>query len=207
MKAFVISIINSYPDLPGIKEMTTQAIESCKEFGYECELFDAVSPRNITEEDQKLHANINQSWRSRYLHSKKQNVDDPTNVTFCCFLSHYYMWKKSIELDEPILVLEQDGYLTGPLPEAPYDKCYVNLAGGVTGHAYVISPPAAKAAVEIVEKSGWYSNDKILDKSLPSHVYHKLSADELVAGGNGRDRQFKKTQMEADGTFDSYMMK
>jgi GR25 family glycosyltransferase involved in LPS biosynthesis len=28
-----------------------------------------------------------------------------------CFFSHYYLWKKCIETNEPILILEHDGYL------------------------------------------------------------------------------------------------
>jgi glycosyl transferase family 25 len=28
-----------------------------------------------------------------------------------CFFSHYYLWKNCIELDEPIIILEHDGYV------------------------------------------------------------------------------------------------
>lgn len=28
-----------------------------------------------------------------------------------CFFSHYYLWKKCVELNEPIIILEHDGYI------------------------------------------------------------------------------------------------
>lgn len=33
-----------------------------------------------------------------------------------CFFSHFYLWEKCIELDEPIIILEHDGYFTRKLP-------------------------------------------------------------------------------------------
>lgn len=34
-----------------------------------------------------------------------------------CFLSHYLVWKKAIEFDEPIMVFEHDALIIRPLPE------------------------------------------------------------------------------------------
>ncbi len=38
-----------------------------------------------------------------------------------CFLSHYSLWLKSIELNEPIIIFEHDGMLLRPLPSNIYD--------------------------------------------------------------------------------------
>lgn len=34
-----------------------------------------------------------------------------------CFFSHYYLWQRCIKLDEPIIILEHDGYFIRKLPE------------------------------------------------------------------------------------------
>jgi glycosyl transferase family 25 len=34
-----------------------------------------------------------------------------------CFFSHYYLWRKCLSLNEPICILEHDGYFIQPLPE------------------------------------------------------------------------------------------
>ena len=66
-----------------------------------------------------------------------------------CFLSHYFLWKKCVELDVPIGVLEYDAIIIKPLPEnilAQFND-YLNLdytrnvyytkEKGSKGHAYV----------------------------------------------------------------------
>jgi glycosyl transferase family 25 len=34
-----------------------------------------------------------------------------------CFFSHFYLWEKCIKLNEPIIILEHDGYFIRPLPK------------------------------------------------------------------------------------------
>lgn len=52
-----------------------------------------------------------------------------TNGVKGCFLSHYTMWKKCLELNKPILIFEHDGLMINPLPENVLDKFndYLNL--------------------------------------------------------------------------------
>ena len=51
------------------------------------------------------------------------------NGVIGCFLSHYFLWKKCIELDQPIGVLEYDAYFIRPLPVDILDSFddYCNL--------------------------------------------------------------------------------
>lgn len=39
-----------------------------------------------------------------------------------CFFSHYYLWKKSIELNEPLIILEHDGFILKPIEDNILDK-------------------------------------------------------------------------------------
>jgi glycosyl transferase, family 25 len=39
-----------------------------------------------------------------------------------CFFSHYYLWQRCIELNEPIVILEHDGYLIRPIDPSLLDQ-------------------------------------------------------------------------------------
>lgn len=39
-----------------------------------------------------------------------------------CFFSHYYLWNKCIDLDEPIIILEHDGYMIREIDNSILDK-------------------------------------------------------------------------------------
>ena len=39
-----------------------------------------------------------------------------------CFFSHYYLWNKCISLDEPIIILEHDGYIIKPITDDILDS-------------------------------------------------------------------------------------
>jgi GR25 family glycosyltransferase involved in LPS biosynthesis len=87
------------------ENLADQCIESGKKFGIEIEKFDGIySDHNAILEREGLFPNpsIIKKLRNGYTG---------------CFLSHYLVWKKAIELNEPILVLEHDALLIRPLPE------------------------------------------------------------------------------------------
>tara|TARA_B110000503_G_scaffold80638_1_gene123480 strand:- start:2720 stop:3397 length:678 start_codon:yes stop_codon:yes gene_type:complete len=39
-----------------------------------------------------------------------------------CFFSHYYLWQTCVELDQPIIILEHDGYLTRSIDDTILDQ-------------------------------------------------------------------------------------
>lgn len=43
-----------------------------------------------------------------------------------CFLSHYYLWRKCLEIAEPIIILEHDGYFINPIP-SDLDKRFIDI--------------------------------------------------------------------------------
>ena len=50
-----------------------------------------------------------------------------------CSMSHYALWKKCVELDEPILILEHDSVFLRPLPEVEFNGiCQINDPNGAT---------------------------------------------------------------------------
>ena len=50
-----------------------------------------------------------------------------------CSMSHYLLWKRCVELDEPILILEHDAVFLRPLPDFEFDGiCMINDPAGAT---------------------------------------------------------------------------
>ena len=54
------------------------------------------------------------------------NTADPLK-RIACFLSHYTVWKKSIELNEPIMVLEHDAIFMKPFDETAFIKAECDI--------------------------------------------------------------------------------
>ena len=97
-----------------------------------------------------------------------------------CFVSHYHAWKKCLELDHPIMVLEHDVTIINELPNVEYtdilqlgynktgsddqtdqvshveDNQYVNKGIGMMdgAFAYMIKPSAAEKLINGVHTDG-----------------------------------------------------
>ena len=172
MKTFIITLSQNKDSL----RSTQQAIQSAKDVGYSepIEIFDAVLPTQWRD----ILPNANDSF-NRY--------GRPDNVG-ACFASHYLLWKKCIELGEPILILEHDAIFVDNLPDIEFDKCVnfgrpsyirpyemiyeepkeglnplvqVNFLGH---HAYAIKPSAASEFVSDAEHRELTANDVWIDK-------------------------------------------
>jgi GR25 family glycosyltransferase involved in LPS biosynthesis len=101
MKSYVIAI-TSLQDSVNIAQ---RCIESGRKYGINSiEIFQAITPHDDPENICKTEGIIYECFKnnkySRYLN------------TISCFLSHYFLWKKVKEIDEPILILEHDAVFT-----------------------------------------------------------------------------------------------
>ena len=124
-------------------------IESWKKIGLDVKRFDAVTPetlKNVT----------GLSW-NKYISSVKYdraNVKvEFTDTEKSCFYSHYMIWKKCIDKNEPVMVLEHDSYLETP-ENLWYDSNYgiIFYDKAATG-SYIIFPWFAKMVVEYLKKT------------------------------------------------------
>ena len=172
MKTFIITLSQNKDSLKSAQ----QTIQSAKDVGYDepIELFDAVLPnqwKDILPDDN--------SHFSRY--------GRPDNVG-ACFASHYLLWKKCLELGEPILILEHDAIFVDNLPDIEFDQCVnfgrpsyirpyemiyeepqdglhpliqLNFLGH---HAYAIKPSAAAQFISDAEHRELTANDVWIDK-------------------------------------------
>jgi GR25 family glycosyltransferase involved in LPS biosynthesis len=97
LKGYVITITA----LKESVDISNRLIESGKKFGFpDIEIFDAITPKDKPKELFKQET-LNPSEFLSNTYSRLQPL-------MCCFLSHYFLWKKCIELNEPIAIFEHD---------------------------------------------------------------------------------------------------
>jgi|TARA_R100000455_G_C6232560_1_gene93764 GR25 family glycosyltransferase involved in LPS biosynthesis len=156
-----------------------RCIESAKKFGITPETFKAIVPEdNLAEEFAKDGMSIDD-----YSVDEKWSKREPS---MCCYLSHKALWRKCIELNKKILVLEHDAIFVDKLPKNYTFFGLINMGkpsygqykepvlqsgvfplfskahGGLPGtHAYIVSPRGAKL---LLQKKQTTTPDLFLNK-------------------------------------------
>ena len=131
MKAYVISLSK----IPASLDSGTQTLESLKKMGFDATMFEGiygneavelfrqegreihpftVIVEDITDEERKKYKKIKPFLRYQYYRDRRVPVDKEMHDKMSkpgvlgCFYSHYSLWKKCIELNEPIYIFEDD---------------------------------------------------------------------------------------------------
>ena len=175
IRTFIITLSSNEESV----KSTERALQSAKNVGYDTpiEKFVAILPND-------WHNHIRPDATDYF-----QIYRRPDNVA-ACFASHYLLWKKCVELNEPILILEHDAIFKENIPEIEFDMCitlgrpsYIrpwqlvcdepkdgvqplvqeNFLGH---HAYAIKPAAAKIFCEDVESRMLCANDIWISKDI-----------------------------------------
>lgn len=166
MKSYVITMIDHDKSVKAAE----RCIESAKKFGVTPEIFKAVVPEdNLEEEFSKDGMSIDD-----YSVEEKWSNREPS---MCCYLSHKALWRKCIELNEKILILEHDALFMNEIPNMSFFglvnlgkpsygqyseptlqkgvfKLFSKPHGGLPGtHAYIVSPRGAKLLMKKKESS------------------------------------------------------
>ena len=106
MKSFIIRLKNN-----AISESQARdCVDQARMHGINVEYFDAVNGLEHEAHCEKLNI--------RPLKFFKKGLPG----VYGCLLSHYYLWLKCVELDEPIVILEHDGYFVRSLPDDILDR-------------------------------------------------------------------------------------
>ena len=106
MKNYIIRLKNN----PISEKYSTECVEQAKKFNIEVEYFDAINGMDYEKHLTKLKI------------YPKYNFKKGKPGVFGCFLSHYYLWQHCVKINEPLLILEHDGYFIRPLPDNILDK-------------------------------------------------------------------------------------
>lgn len=172
-KTFVIAI----KDHPVSERQLNDCLNSANTFGWKVEIFWGVDGRTIT----------NETWQKEELTPR---LDKPTMHRVGvqgCFLSHYMLWKKCIELDEPIIILEHDAVIqhvwqpldineaviklhrhySGKTPKIDTDSGHWSKSG----HAYCLSPGHATKLINFVKRVGAFEADRVIGNAVVPFVH------------------------------------
>jgi len=157
MKAFVITIMKMRESY----DCAQRCIRSGAKYGIDIIPFSAITP---SDGPVKLlrREGIDSEPFTNNEYSKDLNA-------MSCFLSHYHLWKRCANGDEPYMILEHDAVFTAPLPTLMFDKV-VSVGAPSFGsfntpttlgvgplvskryfpgaHAYLVNPRGAKELVD-----------------------------------------------------------
>lgn len=111
MKHYVITILENEKSV----QVADRCIQSGKEYGLEIEKFKAITPKDNPEQIM-IDEGINPSDFNNDTYSYIPNMQS-------CFLSHYMLWKKSVELNEIITIFEHDAVIISKIPEVSFKGC------------------------------------------------------------------------------------
>jgi glycosyl transferase family 25 len=127
MKAFIIH-------LSKIESSLNTALEVKKkldEYGIDNELFEGSYGNEMTElflkQGRVCHPHSFKGAASCYTEEERQGLS--TSGVMGCFYSHYRLWKKCVELDEPIMVFEDDVLFVRPYTPVDFDEVLITVFG------------------------------------------------------------------------------
>lgn len=106
MKTFIIRLKDNKHSCQIAKESKDQA----EQFGIYAEYFDAINGLEVD-----IH------YELTGVHRPKKSIKKGKPGVLGCFFSHYYLWKKCVDEQIPICILEHDGYFIRPLPDNVLD--------------------------------------------------------------------------------------
>lgn len=154
MKTFIITLSSNEESVKSA-ERTRQ---SAKNVGYNepIEKFEAVLP---TEWQTVLLGGMENEHNAYFQRYKR-----PDNVA-ACFASHYLLWKKCVELNEPILILEHDAIFKDNIPDIDFKMC-INL-----GRPSYIQPH------QVVYEEPSYGVHKLVQKNFLGHHAYAIKPE------------------------------
>lgn len=97
-----------------------------------------------------------------------------------CWISHYLLWRKCIELDQPVVILEHDALVQAAWPDSldittnlvklySTAECKTNPAYGLWSkgaHAYTVTPEQATQLIRYSQQHGAQAVDKHLGSAV-----------------------------------------
>jgi GR25 family glycosyltransferase involved in LPS biosynthesis len=167
MKSFIIY-------LPAFKNSVKWAIkaqQSALQHSWEVELYEGFDGRYSDLKEHDIFMNPHAGT-----HKGEKLLGKPGVIG--CFLSHYFLWKKSLELNEPICILEHDVTIHKLMPDVKFLDV-IKLVSGPKGKqkvyggtwwagamAYCITPQGANKLVKFVNTEGALPADWMLCTSI-----------------------------------------
>jgi GR25 family glycosyltransferase involved in LPS biosynthesis len=170
-KTFIIAL----KDHPISLSQLNDCLVSAKKYAWDVRIFWAIHGRTLSLD----------SWKeigvTPLLHKGSMNKLG----TWGCFFSHWHLWNKCVELNEPIIILEHDAVIQSVwdpieisdaliklhqdyLPDSIH---WIDIDSGKcswSSHAYCITPEHANKLIHFAKNVGGYAVDRMIgSKVLP----------------------------------------
>lgn len=211
MKSFIIHLSKIQSSL----ETAIKVKESLDNFGIESELFEGSYGNEVYELFKKTNR-VCHPWGFKgqdnlYSEDKINKMSQPGVMG--CFYSHYRLWQKCIELNEPIMIFEDDVFFVRPYIPVDWDEVLILVAGNPTKFdkykhyledpkgepkaeeyfqssmpgtpGYAIKPSAAKKLVEFYKETFLPSDNAIMSNIVKIQIHNYIMGRALV-GEDGK---------------------
>lgn len=169
MKSFVITISDNKQSRNSaqITMRTSNSVDN----DFKVEQYDAVIPSQVDSLMKQYGLKWTYPWEGQRLDimsglklSAYETADPKKRIA--CFLSHYELWKKCVELNEPIIVLEHDAMFTDKVDldlihMSKYDIIALNDPRGATRKSQLYYDMVKRSSLPVV------SVPKIDDDQIP----------------------------------------
>jgi GR25 family glycosyltransferase involved in LPS biosynthesis len=169
------------------QRLLTDCINSATLHNWNIEIFWGTDGSTVSEE----------SWSSEGIKMTTHGPMKDRPGVQGCFFSHWNLWNKCVELNEPIIILEHDAIITKPWPgiesfeyvtklHTRYEDVNNHLTGkwGKSNHAYLISPINAKRIIDHTKLFEAQPADKMIgDKVVPWKYLDYTLVDRNANGG------------------------
>lgn len=158
-KKFIITLMEDPPSL--------EAAEKCRQSirrhgGGEAEYFTAVDERH----SEAVFKQYGIAWMNRGKRGSRK-------VLMGCFSSHFLLWLKCIEIDEPIMILESDALCTRTMPSRLRFRHVINLLDGYYRRNCFVQNKAAL----FLDKKSYHGSVYYASYAMPRTVAYAVSPD------------------------------
>jgi GR25 family glycosyltransferase involved in LPS biosynthesis len=164
MKSYIIRL----KEYKNSVEWALNTYNSATTYNWNVEYFDGVDGSKCTLEEHNIKSNLKFKKGARYL-------EKPGVVG--CFLSHYNLWQKCIELNDSICILEHDAIILDNFPKVKFTDVLKFVKGPETkpiylgkwwasGAGYCVTPLGAKKLVDFSQTHGAMPADIMLNTGI-----------------------------------------
>jgi glycosyl transferase family 25 len=163
-KTFVIAIKGH----PVSERQLQDCLDSAEKFNWDIEVFWGINGNTLTEE----------SWKQIGVNPLLNKPTMLRKGTWGCFFSHWVLWNRCLELNNPIIVLEHDAVIQESWRPIEIKKSMIKLhryykqknpkyddnsgLWSPSTHAYCILPKHAKILIDFAKNVGGYETDRMM---------------------------------------------
>jgi glycosyl transferase, family 25 len=200
MKAFVISLSK----IPSSIETAIPVLNQLKEYGFDAELFEGTygdeAVKLFNQEKRGVYPlgikfdKYKSSLRRRKISFVEKNKTLRPGV-IGCFYSHYRLWQKCVELDEPIFIFEDDVIFVNDYYPVEWEDVLLVCTGKMAYRherysGYLFNPPSEPSVI------------KLPNTSMPGAVGYGITPN----GAKKLVHEYKSMILPADTAMNSFIV-